>query len=61
VARQIAAHELRDRIVALLLKSHILATTVREVVEDEPEPQQVGTAPSGGRSGDPSRRRRRRS
>ena len=39
VARQIAAHELRDRIVALLLKSHFAATTVREVDEEDPAPQ----------------------
>jgi ATP-dependent RNA helicase DeaD len=54
-ARRIAAHELRDRIVALLLKAH-LAAPPAAVVEEEPE--EAPPRPRGGASG-PRRGRRR--
>ena len=56
MARRIAAHELKDRIVALLLKGH-LATPPAAVEEEEAEP-----APAPARRGDagPRRGRRRR-
>jgi ATP-dependent RNA helicase DeaD len=53
-ARRIAAHELRDRIVALLLKGHLAAPPA--VVEEE-EAETLASAPS--RSGDGGGRRRR--
>jgi len=48
-ARKIAAHELRDRIVAVLLKSH-LAKAAGPAEEDEPETEADG-APSGNGGG----------
>jgi hypothetical protein len=53
-ARRIAAHELRDRIVALLLKGH-LATPPAPAEEEEAEP-----APAPARTGDAGPRRGRR-
>jgi ATP-dependent RNA helicase DeaD len=55
-ARRIAAHELRDRIVALLLKGHLAAPPV-PALDDEPEASPLPAARGGG---DPRRRRRRR-
>jgi ATP-dependent RNA helicase DeaD len=55
VARRIATHELKDRIVALLLKGHLAAPPVPDL-EEEPEPAAASAARPGGGS---FRRRRR--
>jgi ATP-dependent RNA helicase DeaD len=55
-ARRIAAHELRDRIVALLLKGHLAAPPV-PALEEEPE---ASAPPAAREGGGGSRRRRRR-
>jgi ATP-dependent RNA helicase DeaD len=59
VARQIASHELRDRIVALLLKSYIAATTVREVEEEEQAAAGNAASTEAVREGDGGNRGRR--
>jgi ATP-dependent RNA helicase DeaD len=58
-ARRIAAHELRDRIVALLLKGHLAAPTV-EALEDEADPRPAPGPRETGGGGGPRRRRGRR-
>ena len=52
---RIAAHELRDRIVALLLQGHLAAPAPAPAEEDEAEPPE----PARRRPGDGGRRRRR--
>jgi hypothetical protein len=55
-ARRIAAHELRDRIVALLLKAHLAAPPAAGVEEEPAE----GPPPARGGGGGSRRGRRRR-
>jgi len=57
-ARRIAAHELRDRIVALLLKGHLASPPVPALDEDA-EPSAPTASRGGGGGGGPRRRRRR--
>jgi ATP-dependent RNA helicase DeaD len=70
-ARAIAAHELRDRIVALLLRGHLRALVVKPPDESEPAfvpnasasdtpPQHRGQGHDRGPGGGGGRRRRRR-
>ena len=62
IARRIAEHEHRDRIVALLLRGHFQAPPPEEADEPPPPPpvHRDGDRPRGGGGGGPRRRRRRR-
>ena len=56
VARRIAAHELRDRIVVALLKRWFEATAPRDVEDVEPEPAQGGSGERPAERGGEARR-----
>jgi len=60
VARRIAGHELRDRMVATLLKRWLLAATPREIEEEEAPPPAGGGGEGRPRPGAGRRHRRRR-
>jgi ATP-dependent RNA helicase DeaD len=59
VARRIATHELRDRIVATLLKRYLEVATPREI-EEEPPADEQPRSEDARREGNGGRRRRRR-
>jgi ATP-dependent RNA helicase DeaD len=60
VARRVTEHELRDRIVAVLLKDRLAATAPRPEEDDSTEENEGRPAPGGQRRGGPGRPRRRR-